>query len=409
MPALYPVLLEGKTFLLDSLVYLVPASALCGVVWCCIRFAPQFAASLSYLLFFITPVLTYCGVLAPLTGFDGGHGTGWLFGITFLTPCLAILLRCEKAAILLRPKAFLANCLNPVYLLSGPIPNSVRFSKPRWRNLKRRFVVMHRHALVGAFFLLVAAPAFTEWLLLKNSTNPLDTLVFGFFFELYVYFNFAGYSLLALSVLRMVGLPAPMNFKQPFSAGSVVEYWQRWHTSLGYVLRQLFFDPIKRRSNVGLAVWATFLASAIWHGVTPNFMAWGVFQAGAWYLSRWLYMQGSSMWLQALLLVFAIVLGRVLFSESETAVLLTKLHNLVFWPQGLSSRLPEVIAGLGKLDLIRLVLALTIILCEIFQRRSRARLQPYRHLRQPLASCCLLVLILLFAGGNDNGAVYGAR
>ena len=109
-------------------------------------------------------LLTLTGAVAPLTGFDGTASNPWLFGCTFLTPFLALLLMTLPGQIVNHPLRFLSVCLNPIYMVSGPIPSNIRLAQIRsWAVFKRRFHVYHRYAIVGAFFLFVAAPAFKSY------------------------------------------------------------------------------------------------------------------------------------------------------------------------------------------------------------------------------------------------------
>lgn len=393
-----------------ALSYLIPAGLLCLVAWLCARFTPQYNAWLAYALFAVAPLLTLTGAVAPLTGFDGTASNPWLFGCTFLTPFLALLLMTLPGQIVNHPLRFLSVCLNPIYMVSGPIPSNIRLAQIRsWAVFKRRFHVYHRYAIVGAFFLFVAAPGFQKLLALKASSHPLDTVLFGLSFEFYVYFNFAGYSLLAMSAMRLLGLNAPLNFKQPFSATTVVEYWQRWHASLSNVLRVLFFNPVKKRWGTWFGVLATFMASALWHGTTLNFLMWGAFQGAMWCLSRWLFLNNAPKLGQYLLLISAVTVGRVLFSEADHELLTTKLVNLLTWDNSTDLLLASVVAGVSKLDLARIIFAGAVLMMEPLQTLFGNPNKRYKALRMPFFSTFLLLVIVLFSGGDLSNAVYGAR
>lgn len=393
-----------------ALSYLLPAGLLCLIAWLCARYTPKYNAWLAYALFSVAPILTFTGAIAPLTGFDGASSNPWLFGCTFLTPFLALLLMTLPGQIVQHPLRFLTVCLNPIYMVSGPIPTQIRIAQIRsWAIFKRRFHVYHRYAIVGAFFLFVAAPGLQKLLSLKASSHPLDTVLFGLSFEFYVYFNFAGYSLLAMAAMRLLGLNAPLNFRQPFSATNVVEYWQRWHASLSNVLRVLFFNPVKRRWGTWIGVLATFMASAIWHGTTINFLMWGAFQAAMWCLSRWLFLHNAPKLGQYLLLISAVTVGRVIFSEVDHELLATKLANLVLWDTASLLQAGTVVAALSKLDLARIGFACAVLLMEPLQTRFGNPNKRYKILRMPFFSTFLLLVIVLFSGGDLTNAVYGAR
>lgn len=392
------------------LAYLLPATGLCALVWLLLRYTPLPPKALSYGLFAVAPLLTALGVIAPLTGFAGDNAAPWLYGITFLTPFLALVVYTQGRALTQNTARYFLVSLNPIYLLSGPIPANLKCLWPRsWSMLRRRFAVQQRYAIVGLFFLFVAAPGLHKLLALKASTQALDTLLFGFFFEFYVYFNFAGYSLLAYAAMKTLGLNAPLNFKQPFSATTVVEYWQRWHTSLGNVLRTLFFTSTKRHLGPWVAVWATFMASAAWHGTTFNFMLWGAFQAAMWCVSRWLFLKKAPMVLQYVLLILAVSVGRVLFSEADANALITKLSHLATsWLAG-DSQFMSIAQGLGNIDKARLFMAGLFITYEIWAINQGEKHKRYKWPRHPAVSTGLLAVVAIFTGGEFSGAVYGAR
>jgi hypothetical protein len=190
--------------------------------------------------FFASPSLTLTGVIAPLTGCDGETNNSWLFGSAFLTPILALLFATQRRQVANHPLRFFAVCLNPIFMVSG------------WCVFKRRVHVFQHYSIVGTFFLFVQAVP-QKLLALKVSPNPIETLLFGLSLEFYVYFNFTGCSLIAMSVMGLLGINAQLNFHRPLCATSAVKYWKRWHISQGNTLRRLFLNPRRLRWGLGLA------------------------------------------------------------------------------------------------------------------------------------------------------------
>lgn len=102
-------------------------------------------------------------------------------------------------------------------------------------------------------------------------------------FALQIYFDFSGYSDMAIGLGRVFGFRFPENFRYPFVAGSVTEFWRRWHISLGSWFRDYVYIPLGgNRRGVGvqlrniLIVW---LLTGLWHGAAWTFAAWGLFFA----------------------------------------------------------------------------------------------------------------------------------
>lgn len=101
--------------------------------------------------------------------------------------------------------------------------------------------------------------------------------------SLYVYFDFSGCTDMALGVARMMGITLPENFRQPFRALSVRDFWRRWHMSLSGFLRDYVYIPLggsrKGKTRTMLNLTAVFLLMGLWHGLTWNYLLFGVWHA----------------------------------------------------------------------------------------------------------------------------------
>jgi alginate O-acetyltransferase complex protein AlgI len=101
----------------------------------------------------------------------------------------------------------------------------------------------------------------------------------AFAFSMQVFCDFAGYSLTAIGVARMLGFLLPANFESPFASVGIAELWTRWHISLSNWLRDYVFNPLghyrKGRWRGYLNVMITFTACGFWHGAAWHFVAWG--------------------------------------------------------------------------------------------------------------------------------------
>ena len=108
---------------------------------------------------------------------------------------------------------------------------------------------------------------------------PLSMLWSLLTYSLYLYFDFAAYSQLAIGVGELLGLPCAENFRSPYYATSLVDFWHRWHISLSGFLREYVYFPLGgSRNGVPLLIvstMSTFLLSGVWHGATGGFLVWG--------------------------------------------------------------------------------------------------------------------------------------
>lgn len=101
-------------------------------------------------------------------------------------------------------------------------------------------------------------------------------------YSLQIYFDFSGYSDMAIGIARMMGFYFPENFNNPYSAQNITEFWRRWHMSLSRWMRDYLYIPlggnkVKTKLRLYLNLWLVFLISGFWHGASWNFIFWGGF------------------------------------------------------------------------------------------------------------------------------------
>ena len=94
---------------------------------------------------------------------------------------------------------------------------------------------------------------------------------------LQIYYDFSGYSDIAIGISRIFGFDFKENFNYPYTSTSIGEFWRRWHISLGTWFREYIYIPLGgNRKHVYINVFVVFLITGIWHGSTFNFVIWGV-------------------------------------------------------------------------------------------------------------------------------------
>ena len=107
--------------------------------------------------------------------------------------------------------------------------------------------------------------------------------VYGYTFQLF--FDFSGYSDLAVGIAMLLGFSLPKNFSAPFSAVNIREFWERWHISLSAWIRDYIYIPLGGSRNGFLKtqfnLMAAMVLSGIWHGYGWNFLIWGALHGGA--------------------------------------------------------------------------------------------------------------------------------
>lgn len=99
-------------------------------------------------------------------------------------------------------------------------------------------------------------------------------------YSMQIYFDFFGYSLMAIGMGRMLGFKFPENFSNPYCAVSVTEFWRRWHMTLGRWFREYVYIPLggnkKGRIRMVLNTFVVWLLTGLWHGAAWNFIIWGM-------------------------------------------------------------------------------------------------------------------------------------
>ena len=97
-------------------------------------------------------------------------------------------------------------------------------------------------------------------------------------YSLYVYFDFSGYSDIAIGLGRMFGFHFDENFRHPFACKTIAEFWQRWHISLGSFFRDyLLYIPIFGKNRKYVSLFLVWFCTGVWHGAAWNYILWGLY------------------------------------------------------------------------------------------------------------------------------------
>jgi alginate O-acetyltransferase complex protein AlgI len=171
--------------------------------------------------------------------------------------------------------------------------------------------------------------------LVANTVAPLADHAFGlhggtldaatawlgaFAYALQIYFDFCGYSNMAIGLAFMIGFTYPKNFDYPYAARSVTEFWRRWHISLSSWFRDYVYIPLG--GNRGSAaktirnLLIVFLLTGFWHGAAWNFVLWGLYHGAFLMLERFGFnrlLAIAPRLLGRIYLILAVVIGWVLF------------------------------------------------------------------------------------------------
>ncbi|MDE6714402.1 MAG: MBOAT family protein, partial [Lachnospiraceae bacterium] len=227
-----------------------------------------------------------------------------------------------------------------------------------------------------------------------------------------IYYDFFGYSIMAVGLGKMLGFYLPANFRDPYASKSVTELWQRWHITLGRWFREYLYFPLggSRCSRIRmvrnlLVVWAV---TGFWHGADWNFIFWGL----GWFVFIMLEKLFMKKYLDA-----SRVLGRLymlfLIPVSWIVFAITKPDRLVIY---LNRMFPFVkmdyVPNVNPEDYLRygktyaLLFAVSLLICVPKVRKSLVILIQRSRLGTLAAYVLFLLCLYCLALGMDNPFLY---
>ena len=175
-------------------------------------------------------------------------------------------------------------------LVAGPIERAGSLM-PQLSNLKGfdkdKVVAGLKLIIIGFFLKLVIADrlalAVDSVYMNVENFSSLTHLLSSYFFAFQIYGDFAGYSLIAIGLAKIMGVDLSPNFRRPYFASSVRDFWRRWHITLSNWFRDYVYIPLggsrKGKPRIMLNVLIVFALSGLWHGAAWTFVVWGLLHA----------------------------------------------------------------------------------------------------------------------------------
>ena len=234
-------------------------------------------------------------------------------------------------------------------------------------------------------------------------------------FTLQIYFDFSGYSDMAIGLGRIFGFTFPENFRYPYIAKSITEFWRRWHMSLGTWFRDYLYIPfggsrcsrIRHIFNI-LVVW---MATGFWHGAAWNFIFWGLFYAVLLIAEKFFLLPAlkKGRVLPHVYVLLAVTLGFVLFDAASLKDALHQLGTLfgAGTASGLGTEAVYMLRSYGVV-LALAVLGATPLPAMLWTKAQEAKsLAPVLTVAEPLCTFVLLALCTAFlVDGSFNPFLY---
>lgn len=267
-------------------------------------------------------------------------------------------------------------------LLSGPITpyDDLRYHLLNFKCSFDKFDAGLRTFIIGlGMKVLIADRVGGLWTQIKSM--GFDGISTGFAwlgiiaYSLQLYFDFCGYSVMAIGVGKMIGIELPKNFDHPYTSHSMSEFWRRWHITLGKWFREYIYIPLggnrlgKSRQMFNLLV--VWIFTGIWHGSTLNFLLWGLFLFVLISLEKLLKIDKNKSPISHLYMIPAILISWAFFAIPDTGDLFVFFGKLFPFFGTTEAVFPNDYIYYGKQYLIYIivgVIASTPLLDKLWKR-----------------------------------------
>ena len=177
---------------------------------------------------------------------------------------------------------------------AGPIDRSRRFLKeinevmPRKDYLELAGDGVYRIVLGLLYKIVLSTYVYQMLLALSNTGTVVYSIKYMYLYTLYLFFDFAGYSLMAVGSSNILGIQTPMNFNKPFLSVDIKDFWTRWHITLSTWLRDFVFSRVlmqvirkkwfkNRLHNATYAYMVNMLVMGFWHGLSVSYIVYGFY------------------------------------------------------------------------------------------------------------------------------------
>ena len=245
------------------------------------------------------------------------------------------------------------------------------------------------------------------------SNSLLFVWLYAVSFCLHIYFDFSGYSDMAIGLGRLFGFRFPENFNYPYISRSITEFWRRWHISLGSWFRDYVYIPLggnrKGKARQFLNILIVWMLTGFWHGAAWNFIFWGLYFALLLMLEKVLLLprlEKSSVFSRVYVLL-AVTFSFVLFDASSLSAAASCIKQMLGLGRlPLASQEAVYLLRSNALLLILAAVGATPLPKRAAERFSR-RFPRTAAVLTPLALCLLLMLCTAFlVDGSYNPFLY---
>ena len=195
--------------------------------------------------------------------------------------------------------------------------------------LSKKVLIANSLAMIFPIDVAVISGGFEGW-----SAPHAVIAILAYTFQ--IYFDFSGYSDMAIGLGKMLGFNFPENFKQPYRATSITDFWRRWHITLSSWMRDYLYIPlggnrVKSNARLYTNLVVVFAISGLWHGASWNFLIWGLYHGTFLILDR-IFLRKLfdkfPLWVSRLVTFNFVVVGWVFFAIEDFSMALDFLGRM---------------------------------------------------------------------------------
>ncbi len=311
-------------------------------------------------------------------------------------------------------------CMFP-QLIAGPI---VRYTdverelQNRTHSLEKVYCGIRRFS-VGLSKKVLLANQLAEFCDVFRASEEKSVLFYWMYavcFTLFIYFDFSGYSDMAIGLGKIMGFEFPENFNYPYISGSVTEFWRRWHMTLGTWFRDYVYIPLGG-NRVSFARWifniaAVWALTGLWHGAAWNFVIWGVLYAVLLVIEKLFlsdFLKKLPRFVSHVYALFAVIMGFVIFNADSIGMALGDIRCMLGFG-GLPAVNADTIYNLKSFALViisGIVLSTPVLMSALKSARKNAVMNKILTFAEPAAVIFGIVLSTAYlVDGSFNPFLY---
>jgi D-alanyl-lipoteichoic acid acyltransferase DltB (MBOAT superfamily) len=257
------------------------------------------------------------------------------------------------------------------HLIAGPIIHhkemmpqfaSLRTKVLNWNNISHGLMLFS----VGLFKKVIIADTLAKWVdpgFAATSLSLVEAWSAAISYTFQLYFDFSGYTDMALGIALLFNIKLPQNFNAPYKADSIIDFWRRWHMTLSRFLLHYIYIPLggnrrgKARRYINLLI--TMFIGGLWHGASWTFVFWGVLHGvGLAINNMWRSLGFKMHWIFGRMLTFLfVVVGWVFFKADTFSQALVVLKGMVNSKDiGIQISQPSLLMPFGRKEILVLII-----------------------------------------------------